>query len=173
MPNWCNNRLEVSGDKEYLDTLEAAANSGELFDTIKPIGDWVYETAIQAWGTKWDVADVGVDRVGDNDIVFHFDSAWSPPIGVYEALGENTKVTDVFATYFEPGMGFTGKWDNGNDIFYEDIPALIKSNAMADDSVLEELNEEYGFADWYEEEVEELSQWMDDGVKARQVAHDV
>jgi len=53
MPNWCNNKLEISGNKEYLDTLEKAANEGTLLETIKPIGEWKYDTAVAEWGTKW------------------------------------------------------------------------------------------------------------------------
>jgi len=173
MPNWCNNKLEVSGDKEYLDELEAAANEGNLLETIKPIGEWKYDTAVNEWGTKWDISEAGVDRVGDNDLIMYFDTAWSPPVTAYETLLEKDEIESVFATYFEPGMGFAGVWDNSDDVFYDDLQALVKSGAVETDPMLEQLNEEYGFEEWYEDEPDELVEWIEDGVKAKQVSHDV
>ena len=173
MPNWCNNKLEISGDKEYLDTLEKAANEGTLLETIKPIGEWKYDTAVAEWGTKWDISDAGVDRVGDTELVMFFDTAWAPPVNAYETLLDKDGIESVVATYFEPGMCFTGVWDNSDDIFYEDIPSLVKSGATETDPILEQLNDEYGFAEWYEEEPDELVEWIEDGVKAKMVSHDV
>lgn len=168
MPNWCNNRLVIGGSKEYLDTLEKAANEGNLFETIKPIGDWQYESALNAWGTKWDIAEANVDRADDEYLEMFFDTAWGPAIGVYEHLLEMDEIESVEGTYFEPGMGFVGRWDNGNDIFYDDISQLIKSGALNTDTELAELNEEYDFASWYEDEPDELLEWIEDGAKARQ-----
>ena len=46
-----------------------------------------------------------------------FDTAWSPPLGLYERL----KVLGytVKAYYFEPGMCFAGEWIDGEDTYYE------------------------------------------------------
>jgi hypothetical protein len=173
MPNWCNNNLEVSGTKEYLDVLEKAANESNLLETIKPIGEWKYDTAVSEWGTKWDIADASVDRVSDNDLVMYFDTAWAPPVTAYETLLEKDEIESVVATYFEPGMGFTGVWDNSDDIFYDDLGSLVKSGAIEADPLLEQLNEEYGFDGWFEEEPDELVEWIEDGVKAKTVSHDV
>jgi len=171
MPNWCSNRMEVIGDKDYLDKLEAAANENKLFETVKPIGNWEYNTAINEWGTKWDANEATPDRLDDTHLQIYFDSAWGPPIGVYEHLISEAyegRIESVEATYFEPGMGFVGKWDNGEDMFWEDIGTLVQNGEVDTDPELSALNEEYGFSDWYEDEEEELSTWMEEGAKARE-----
>jgi hypothetical protein len=173
MPNWCSNSLTVVGDKDYLDKLEAAGNEGKLLETIKPIGEWEYETALNEWGTKWDVAECGVDRIDDNNIHFYFDSAWSPPVMAYEHLLEQEGVENVTATYFEPGMDFCGSWEDGWDNYIEGVGELVHKNESYWPAGFKDLNEEYDFTSWYDVEPDDLVEFIEDGVKARQVAHDV
>jgi len=52
-----------------------------------------------------------------NGVVFNFDSAWAPPTSAYEQLMEQG--FEIIAYYYEPGMAFCGKWDNGDDDYYE------------------------------------------------------
>jgi HSP90 family molecular chaperone len=75
-----------------------------------------YEHNINEWGTKWDVNSDNVEIEDANTVTAGFDSAWSPPITAYEQLIEQG--FDVVAFYYEPGMAFVGKWDNGNDDCY-------------------------------------------------------
>ena len=83
-------------------------------------GNW-YDFAVNEWGTKWDVDPYEKieydDQHDGNGITFGFDSAWSPPTGVYEALVEQG--FSVKAYYWESGMCFAGVWNNGDDDFYE------------------------------------------------------
>jgi hypothetical protein len=58
------------------------------------------------------------ERDGDNTITINFDSAWSPPIAMYEYL-ESEQGWEVRAIYHEPGMGFAGRFENGYDDYYE------------------------------------------------------
>jgi hypothetical protein len=158
MPNWCLNNLTVEhSDPSMVDRFEAAYNRGETCNEFIPvpedIGDGWWDFCVNNWGTKWDIgADIGSDheeryglkatRVG-NQISGTFDSAWAPPIGLYEKLvelGYNVK-----ATYFEPGMAFCGIYDNGVDNYIEYtskdmIPVAIWNefdleNFFADDEV--------------------------------------
>ncbi|NBR62304.1 MAG: hypothetical protein EBT86_11860 [Actinobacteria bacterium] len=130
MPNWCMNKLVVShGNSDMVDRFEKAYNLGKACSEFLPLPedeDW-YNWQINNWGTKWDIgADVGTEkeeryglkatRVG-NEVCCSFDSAWSPPTGLYEALVELGY--DVRATYWEPGMAFCGIWDNGADNYCE------------------------------------------------------
>jgi len=86
-----------------------------------------YDWCVDEWGTKWnaggsDNQDMQVDfddDVNDTGIAtFTFMSAWAPPVGVYDKLTETHPELDVHATYYEPGVGFMGVWDNGVDRAY-------------------------------------------------------
>ena len=147
MPNWCSNTLALSHeDPKMIERVVKAYNEQRLCDEFIPVpealkgsvadgstkpenievagySDW-YSFCVNEWGTKWDV---GGDYIEfeDNGLVVHmtFDSAWSPPMGLYEKLYELG--FNVKAYYYEPGMGFCGIYDNGVDEEYntdEDIP---------------------------------------------------
>jgi len=96
-------------------------------------GNW-YDFCVGKWGTKWDVdpyEPVEYDDQHDkNGITFGFDSAWAPPIGIYEELIDLGFT--VRAYYYEPGMAFAGLWDNGGDDYYE-------IGGMTSDQVRDEL----------------------------------
>lgn len=82
-----------------------------------------YEFCVQEWGTKWDIgacSDYGDYLTPDSarkPITVRFDSAWSPPISAYEKLADMG--FQVRAYYFEGGMMFCGKWEDGDDQYYE------------------------------------------------------
>jgi hypothetical protein len=134
MPNWCMNKLTVEHeDSSMVDRFEKTYNLGKVCNEFipEPEGysedDRWYDWRISNWGTKWDVgADMGTEkeeryglkatRVG-NEVNCTFDSAWAPPIGLYEQLVELGY--KVKATYWEPGMAFCGIWDNGVDNYVE------------------------------------------------------
>ena len=132
MPNWCLNKLTVShSDPAMVDRFVKAYNTGKTCDEFLPmpedIGDGWFDWCVNNWGTKWDVgADIGTDReefhglkatVVGNEANCSFDSAWSPPIGLYEKLDELGY--KVHASYFEPGMAFCGIWADGYDNYIE------------------------------------------------------
>lgn len=158
MPNWCLNNLTIEhSDPAMVDRFEAAYNRGETCNEFIPepenMGDGWYDWRVNNWGAKWDIgADVDSDheekyglkatRVG-NQISGSFDSAWSPPIQLYEKLvelGYNVK-----ATYWEPGMGFCGIWDNGDDNYVEyshaDKPEEVIPVALWNDYNMDEFFE--------------------------------
>jgi len=171
MPNWCINKLTIThDDKSMLDKFEKAYRDDWTIETFLPtprdpgdptqlIGEgrsfsdkdnvntcW-YLWRLQNWGTKWDIGckdGYGLEptRV-DNELSITFDSAWSPPLGFYERLV--VLGFDVQASYFEPGMGFAGTWDNGTDDFYE--------GTMED--FPEALVDEFDMQQFFPEEVED------------------
>jgi len=134
MPNWCLNKLTVEhDDPAMVERFADAYNKGKTCNEFIPIpdgyyddGKW-YDWCINNWGTKWDIgADVGTDKeeryglkatVVGNQVSCSFDSAWAPPLGLYEKLVELGY--NVRATYFEPGMAFCGLYDNGVDNYIE------------------------------------------------------
>jgi hypothetical protein len=130
MPNWCMNKLTVSHTSpDMVDRFENAYNLGKACNEFLPLPegeDW-YNWQINNWGTKWDIgADIGTEKEEhyglkatrvDNEVSCSFDSAWSPPVGLYEKLVDLGY--DVKATYWEPGMAFCGIWDNGVDHYVD------------------------------------------------------
>ena len=124
MPNWCSNRLTITHkDADVIDNLMAQIRADEderLFHYIKPMPEelrdttspsdspnW-YDWSIENWGTKWDACNLSWSQLDDHTIEFDFDSAWSPPISVYEELSEQG--FEVEAYYVEYGMMYAGEW---------------------------------------------------------------
>ena len=174
MPNWCYNSATVHHDnKEVIDGLEQELlkEKAEPFNYLRPnpAGEWDYGWSCENWGCKWDVSMMDWEREDDHTIVMHFDSAWSPPIALYEYL-ETEGGWSVRAMYHEPGMGFAGRFEDGfNEDFeldwtdrasIEELPEDILdfTNALED---LERYEEEQ-----FEEELTDLerTEWFDASV---------
>ena len=125
MPNWCYNRVELSHtDKKKVDKLEESLKNTEDSETFfnhlrkrpaKQKDNW-YEWNISHWGCKWDASPNEYER-DENNMTIYFDSAWSPPIKLYEYLHD--KGWTVEAYYHEPGMAYCGSFIDGDEDFYE------------------------------------------------------
>ena len=177
MPNWCNNSLQLTAaTKEeadelhsFLKTYQDAVPEGQPEPTFfgffvpedyeededgnKTFPNW-YSWRIENWGTKWDASMHDWHWVDDRTVVMSFDTAWGPAIGVYEAMMEQGWY--VSATYFEPGMCFTGSWVDGVDEHYE--YSQCTSDTVRE-FVGEDLDDEYGISEMmamYEEEESEV-----------------
>jgi hypothetical protein len=169
MPNWCYNTATVfHEDKSKIDSLEQELQKedAQVFQHLRPnpTGEWDYNWSVENWGTKWDTTVNDWERESDNSIVMHFDTAWSPPTTLYEFLSEEG--WSINAMYHEPGMGFAGKFEDGDDEYYEfdwtdrqsieDLPDYILdfTNALEDLERYEEEQYEESIAhlertDWY------------------------
>ena len=159
MPNWCNNSLTISHkDADTLDNLMAQirADSDErLFQHIKPMPEelrdttspsdspnW-YDWSCDNWGTKWDACNVDYEEY-DGIVTFAFDTAWSPPIPVYEALADMG--FEVQAYYVEFGMMYAGSWHcNADGEVSEEYSDDIS------ESVPQDVDEEFGITEQLEE----------------------
>jgi len=164
MPNWCNNSLTISHkDADTLDNLmalvRADAESGvdaiNLFNHIKPMPEelrdttspsdspnW-YDWCCDNWGTKWDACSVDFEEY-DNIVTFSFDTAWSPPLPVYEALADMG--FEVQAYYVEFGMMYAGSWHcNADGEVSEEYSDDIS------ESVPQDVDEEFGITEQLEE----------------------
>ena len=118
MPNWCMNTVAITGDYATLEAIAEAVKNDRLLEYLAPIGEWDYSTAVDTWGTKWDVS--GVDwelNPETQELTLNFNSAWSPPIGAY-TKGEAAHGISVTAYYYEPAMWFTGIYADGEEHFY-------------------------------------------------------
>lgn len=100
-----------------------------------------YEFCIENWGTKWDVGgEYGTVNKVDGGLELIFDSAWAPPIAAYEKLIELG--FEVYATYYEPGVGFIGEFDSGVDYSYQtddkNLPERLYNEYMSDSMEIDE-----------------------------------
>jgi len=140
----------------YGDSEKQALLEQRTADNIEKYGysNW-YDFCVNEWGTKWDVDCSGSIEVSEDGLTVNasFDSAWAPPCAVYEAMVEQGY--EVEAYYYEPGMGFVGKWDNGYDdcIEYGGETSETVRSAIGD-----ELDDYFGIsesmAEWEEENEE-------------------
>lgn len=159
MPNWCDNSLTIRhADKSKLDELESELNKGDdsqLLQHLRPHeSEWDYGWCVENWGTKWDARVYGWERTDDETMFVSFETAWSPPITLYEYLEQEG--WEVEGLYNEPGMCFTGIYEGGADNYYE--YAELSADEI-EDVIPEILNEAFGIADykrdWEEEENED------------------
>ena len=129
-------------------------------------GNW-YDYCVGEWGTKWDVGADGSTDIHPDGKMLHtyFDSAWAPPVRAYEKLTELGFT--VGAMYYEPGMAYCGTWDSetgDNEYSLEGMSA----DQVADE-LPSELDEAFGISEcireYEEEETEELTEWIKDGVE--------
>jgi hypothetical protein len=94
-------------------------------DNLKHYGykDW-HGFCMAEWGTKWDMS-IGdspeVYEIEGDAVTIYFDTAWSPPEGIYHAL--EAMGFKVEATYVEQGVGFIGHYRDGVDVC-EDMDQL-------------------------------------------------
>lgn len=104
------------------------------------IRSW-YDWNVANWGTKWDACHVQVieDDLDDGTLVYRFDTAWSPPVPVVEAMIEALPDFRVRLHATEPGMGFqVFVYPDGlvKEMDYVDVAYFLED----DDDDLESLN---------------------------------
>ena len=119
MPNWCMNSVTITGDLDKLAEIQVAAKEERLLEYLAPIGEWDYGTAVETWGTKWEVRceihELDPDKA---TLYLSFDSAWGPPVEAYYTAEENLDIS-IEAYYIEEGMGFVGRYKDGTEETYE------------------------------------------------------
>ena len=182
MPNWNSNNVTFRhNDAEQIKRAQKALADGKLFQEFVPCpqelldatasyGDeykdqneanlakygyasW-YDFNVSEWGTKWDVEPYS-NEISEDGLTLEcsFDTAWSPPIAFFEKMEELG--FEVQAYYFEPGMGFVGKYENGFDESYDYHGE--NSNTVRD-LIGEELDDMFGISEdmknWEEENEE-------------------
>jgi hypothetical protein len=151
MPNWCNNILTIREPSTEL--VEYLKTEGFSFDKIKPMppelkeGDGWYDWTVENWGTKWDLDENPLmpDSFQDKEILFGFDTAWSPPMGAIEALSEKFPDDHFLLQYLEMGMGFCGEASFSDGAF-------IDNQSSEDKEVAKFAEEIFGYEDQEDEE---------------------
>ena len=68
--------------------------------------DW-YDWCVANWGTKWDARDIDYDD--GSDTVF-FNTAWSPPIELFNWFARQYPDSEMQLEFIEEGCQFEGVW---------------------------------------------------------------
>jgi len=166
MPNWCQNTAHfTNSDKEQLDKLESELkkeNGCEVLKHLRPYeGEWEYMWCVENWGTKWEANVYNWERMNENTITINFDTAWGPPLTLFEFLTENGWEVEAF--YNEEGMCFAGIYDNG---YHEEYEYSGMSADDIEEALPHELNEMYNIStyrrEWEEENQDDEEITFDD-----------
>mgnify|MGYP001586100961 FL=1 len=150
-------------------------------DSNQPVIDgasnW-YDWRVNNWGTKWDVD--GEDSFYTNELkdldsleakscshktgtkcsllTLAFDTAWSPPEGIFEELSRQG--FRVKAYYYEPGMDFAGRWEDGDDEGIQ-VHDYKHDDKFWTEGLGKELDEEFNICEemaQYDEDEEEIEE---------------
>ena len=166
MPNWCNNSVTLrfptkKEASEFKKVLENQSDTNTVLGYFVPEPDYDTTTddatpgwywwRVNNWGTKWDINLYHHGWNDDYEVVLGFDTAWSPPIPVYEAMDEQG--VNVFASYFEGGMCFVGKWEMGEEEHY-DYSAVEDPDELRE-YIGEELDDSWNVSEMMREYLEE------------------
>ncbi len=171
---FCNAVIPVPEDLKIVagsvcDPVEQAKLEADTRRNIEVYGygNW-YDFCVNRWGTKWDIGgDGGADLDDDGEcLTMSFDSAWSPPTGIYEALTEQGYTVEAY--YYESGMAFCGVYNSeyGDDCY--DISNMSVDEIV--DTIPAELDDCMGITEGireYEAENEEdLHRFVREGGEA-------
>ena len=109
-----------------------------------------WDFCVQEWGTKWDVGRDGYINTEDpNFLSLSFQSAWSPPIDAYAKLLDMG--FEVYALYYESGIGFCGCFDQGIDDCY----SIDGNSKWVVDCIPDYIDEAFCIS-------ESMAEWEDD-----------
>lgn len=127
-----------------------------------------YDFQVAKWGTKWDVNISGHCDRDDDGLGFtgSFDSAWSPPMGVVQKMVDDG--LEVVLYYYEPGMAYVGKFDNGDDEYFDIGSETSKTvRALIGDDLDDMWCISENMAEYEAENEEDLTRWMREGAEDR------
>jgi hypothetical protein len=175
MPNWCENRIKISGSTEKINKLWEDVNSNGLLNALRPqpdnlflenldsekrleldedgVPNW-YDWRIENWGTKWEVntQDLCVEDNGDgtSDIYGDFDSAWSPPIEAYIAFNEADNGCEVEGWYSEFGCDYCGLYNSREgDVYCDSVSAELALPEAERSEAFKRIECDINLYEWY------------------------
>ena len=158
MPNWCENDLSVSGDKESLAVFMKSISGDTEMDFTQLVprpaeqeDNW-FNWNCDNWGTKWAPNEIWISYETETESAMTFQSAWAPPTELFTAIAKLFPTLDFSLAYSEGGMAVCGatRWQEGElwnechvsnytaDPRYEELVA--KDNNGNTDDFYEELN---------------------------------
>jgi hypothetical protein len=129
MPNWCSNKLTITGPQADVQVFKTKAvghspweePEGEPdalnFHSLVPVpdevvkagyGDAGFDWERANWGCKWGAANSVIVEEWEGHAEYSFDTAWSPPIEFFENLAKQWPSLTFVLQYEELGMAFKG-----------------------------------------------------------------
>jgi hypothetical protein len=123
--------------KEYrnwreIDGISVGIEEDEARDLYLKYGatDW-YDWCCDKWGTKWNGGELHSYSVhpSGTEVSLGFDTAWSPPEGVYDAMAECWPELNFGGQSTEEGMGFEAEFFSHNGTMYS-----IYRDVVSDDN---------------------------------------
>jgi len=129
MPNWCSNKLTITGPQADVEAFKAKAVGhspweeleGEPdalnFHSLVPVPEEVLKAGYEAagcdweranWGCKWGADGTTIVDEGGTCIVYEFYTAWFPPIEFLTAVAKQWCTLKLILEYEKPGIGFKG-----------------------------------------------------------------
>ena len=126
MPNHCYNELKVLGPEDAISKFKETARGFNPWNTANPeilccakfipppqiaIDDYDrigYAWCIRRWDTKWGCYDVELSIDEPTELLYIFDSAWSPPSSVVIEMGRLFSELKFELYFEEPGDDFEG-----------------------------------------------------------------
>ena len=135
MPNHTSQQVHVTGPQYLMAHIYEAVKNGTLCQTVCPmpfevwsqedeghVPAW-YQWRLDNWDTKWDIYSVEIsqeisvpdarERSAEVTFQFNCETAWSPPIKVWEKLHDMGIIID--ASYQDEGMMYEGTFIDGVD----------------------------------------------------------
>jgi len=105
--NWLNSNRGKVGELPVK--VEGDFGISHRFPSTNVADDRWYDWRLANWDTKWDAYDVQVDGGFDDDeLTIEFNTAWSPPEAICDALREQYPEATVSWFYDEPGCEMAG-----------------------------------------------------------------
>lgn len=134
MPNWCTNKLTVSGPPEDIDRWIERATDGEMplslnrlypqpqeiIDSAENDGDYPDEEPAwrhwrnKHWGTRWELDEhtyIETESIENGVcVIYVFETAWAPPVAAIDHVAKDFPTLTFKLLYEEVGMMFVGRY---------------------------------------------------------------
>jgi len=148
MPNYCDNTLTlIVSSAPSLQTFYKENYGNEYqaltFQHAAPVLDSQENDSV--WGTKWDAIQVEFVEESETTYIYHFQTAWSPPVGWLQIVASKYPEIRFEIEFSEPGCDFWGKdvYENGVNIVSEESTLGEHNWIHANKVILESIVEKY------------------------------